>query len=777
VRIISLIALLLAAPALLLAQSSIRGSVVDQRSGSPIAGATVEVEGTTVSTLTDVSGDFTLTSSGTISRITVSSVGYAAKTVTVTDPDGRVYIRLTPSSTQLPGVQVVARTPAPSVGILTQHDLERSNGLSLEQSINTLPGVFMQSRTPWGGARITLRGYYPSTSGNSPNSNGLGYQVFLDGIPLTDATGTTVLDFVDYSTLGSVEVIKGPASSQYGSFIGGAVRLATAKAVPNQTSFGQQVMGGSNGLLRTNTTFQSAGENGGVVLNYGHQDYDSFRPHSGSQKEYFQGNADFEVGNRQTLSTYFAYSKSFEELAGEIDSTEFYARDPLSNPAYLANDSHIRVSNFIAGVGDRIRLSDEFTNQTTVFGSGRTSNQPFAHGVSNANQFSFGVRSAFGYSTRLTNGVGINGSLGGVVQRTNVSSNGVFIVPAPPFPQRPNTQENYAVNASVFTEWSFAFPSQVTLTAGASLNKNEFGIRDMLKDNQVSDTTQLQVRSFDWVLNPRVSLTKGFGDDASVYASVSSGYTPPLLSNTVANDGTVDMSLKPERAVQYEIGLQGSILDHRLSGQLALFDIENTDKLVTQTVNSVRFTTNAGKQRNRGAELSLSYLAISDTARALSTLRPWVTYSYTEAEFVDFKSDGNNDANTVDFSGNSVPRVPENMLAAGIDVATDLGLYLNGTYQYVDGVPVTFDNSAFVKSYDLLGVKLGYQKRVNRNWVLDLAAGGENLLGSTYYSFLFVGPNYAGLATASDGGHGDGYIIPGPYKAEFYGNIGLRYVF
>ena len=124
-----------------------------------------------------------------------------------------------------------------------------------------------------------------------------------------------------------------------------------------------------------------------------------------------------------------------------------------------------------------------------------------------------------------------------------------------------------------------------------------------------------------------------------------------------------------------------------------------------------------------------------------------------------------------------MPRVPENMLAAGIDVATDLGLYLNGTYQYVGKVPVTFDNSASLKSYDLLGVKLGYQKHVNRNWVLDLAAGGENLLGSTYYSFLFVGPNYAGLATASDGGHGDGYVIPAPYKAEFYGNIGLRYVF
>ena len=52
----------------------------------------------------------------------------------------------------------------------------------------------------WGGARITLRGYYPSTSGNSPSANGLGYQVFLNDIPITDATGATVLDDIDYST-------------------------------------------------------------------------------------------------------------------------------------------------------------------------------------------------------------------------------------------------------------------------------------------------------------------------------------------------------------------------------------------------------------------------------------------------------------------------------------------------------------------------------------------------------------------------------------------------
>ncbi len=766
---------LVLAPALIQAQGSVHGTVADQQTGNPIAGASVTATGTTSSTQSNDAGVFNLSAANAISSVTVSRSGYATAEVAVTDPAAALHIRLTPRA-ELAGVQVVANQPTPSVAMLSQHDLNRADGLSLENSINTVPGVFMQSRTPFGGARITLRGYYPSTSGNSPNSNGLGYQVFLNEIPLTDATGTTILDDVDYSSLGHAEVIKGPASSQYGSYIGGTVKFNTQRPTPNQTSFGQQIMGGSYGLIRTNSSFQTATNNSDLDLNYGHQTYDAFRPHSASVKDYVRGSGDFSVSNNQTVSTYFAYNRSFEELAGEIDSSDFYNRNVLSNPAYLANDSHIAITSFLAGVTDNYQWNDHFTNKTTVFGNGRTAGQPFAHGFTDANQFSFGARTTFGFSGQVGE-VGITGSLGATAQRTNITSNGVFIVPAPPYPERPTDQENYATNASLFTEWSFAMPSQVNVTVGTSLNKDEFGIRNMLKANVLYDTTTLAVRSFKAVLNPRVAITKGFGDNASVYASVSSGYTPPLLSNTIANTGAVDLTLKPERAIQYEVGTQGSLFANRLTAQASLFDVENTDKLVTETANSVTFTTNAGKQRNRGAEVSLSILAVDDSSSILSLARPWVSYTYTDAKFVDFKSDNNNLPTTVDFSGNPVPRVPRNMINAGLDLATNHGVYFNSTYQYVSKVPVTFDNSTYVKSYDLLGAKLGIKKQVDKHWSLDLFGGADNILGSTHYSFLFVGPNYAGLATAAAGGHGDGYIIPAPCNATFYTSLSLRYAF
>lgn len=771
--------LLFAIPIILHAQTSVSGTVIDRQTRKPLADVTVAVSGTMINTATNESGNFTLTSSREIASITVTCIGYEPKKIPVTSPEKPLLIELSPSQTELPGIQVVGSNQllrSQSVGILTRQDLERSSGLRLESSINTIPGVFMQSRTPWGGQRVTIRGYYPSTSGNSPNFNGLGYQVLLNNIPITDATGTTIMDNIDFSSLGKVEVIKGPTSSRYGSFIGGTLNLETVRPKPDQSSIEQQIVGGSYGLFRSNTTVQSAGDNSSILVNYGNQSYNSFRPHSASKKSYIRVNSNFQVGSNQSLSAYFAYSHSLEELAGEIDSPDFYSRVPVSNAAYLANDSHVKINSFILGVTDNYHINEHFDNRTTVFGSGHTSNQPFAHGVSNANQFNFGARTAFDYMTRI-NDVGINGTLGGMFQRSDISSDGVFIVPIPSHPQIPNDNKNFATNYYTFTEWSFSLPDQYTVTVGASLNKNVFGIRNMLKNGQVNDTTQLMKKSFKPVFAPRISVSKVFGNNVSVYASVSSGYTPPLLSSAIATNGTVDLGLKPERAVQYEIGTKGNLLNQRLSYQLALFDLENYDKLVSETSNSITYTTNAGKQRNKGVEVSLSYLAINNKDQVVSVLRPWISYAWSDFKYVDFKSDNNNSANTIDYSGNAVARVPRNTFNAGVDVETNVGLYLNGTYRFVDKVPVTFDNSTYIKSYDLLSLKLGYKQQLGDHFMLDVSAGGNNLLGSTYYTFLFIGPNITGLEQPQDGGSGDGYIIPGPYKASVYGNFTLKYIF
>jgi iron complex outermembrane receptor protein len=154
-----------------------------------------------------------------------------------------------------------------------------------------------------------------------------------------------------------------------------------------------------------------------------------------------------------------------------------------------------------------------------------------------------------------------------------------------------------------------------------------------------------------------------------------------------------------------------------------------------------------------------------------------MSYTYTDAKYVSFMSDANANTATVDFSGNQVARVPKTMYSVGLDAATNGGWYLNGTYQFVDKVPVTFDNSTWMKSYSLIGAKVGYKTGFGEHYLLDAYVGGANLGGSTYYSFIFVGPNYKGLAQGPDGGTGDGYILPAPYGAQYYANLKLTYKF
>ncbi|HTI90023.1 MAG TPA: TonB-dependent receptor plug domain-containing protein [Puia sp.] len=658
---------------------------------------------------------------------------------------------------------------ARSIGMLTPVDFHRNNGLSLENSLNLIPGVVMQSRSAFGGQRISIRGY-----GNNTNFNGQGVQVLLNNIPVTDATGTTILDDVDFTTLGKVEVIKGPASSLYGSGIAGVVNLYTLKPQPSQTRFVEENTFGSYGLWRNNTRIETAGEHSALVFNYGHQESEGFRRHSASSKDYAQMSGDFYVSDKSTISTYFAYARSHEELAGEMDSLQFYGKQKWSDPAYLVNNSKVDIESFRGGVTSDYKIDGHFSNLSTVFFNGYTLNSPFAHGLTDNQAFTFGGRTGFVY----TSGPGekVHGIFGGQFQKTLAFNKSYNLTNDTVGGIRGDLQ-NASMAYNVFTEWKFVLPSQWILTAGGSLNFTEFSITDMLANSaNPTHANGSGTRSFPAVFTPRLSLLKKLSDHVSVYADVSRGYTPPATSNVViAAIGRVNRGLSPESGFQYEIGTKGDLIDRKLSYQLALFDLDVHNKIVSQTIPAAgglpQYTeyVNAGRQQDLGAELTLSYLLLEDKTAAITRLRPFVTYAWSDFKYKDFKSDHNNNAATVDYSNKKVAGVAPDVLNIGVDLETKPGFYAYVTYRYNGAVPYTFDNLHYAKSYDLLNTKIGYRSRLGSHFSIDLYAGADNLTSSTYYTFLFYSGNLAGTT--------DPHFLPMPYKTTFYGGAKLAYIF
>src|SRR5689334_5383542 len=96
------VASLVLVPVAVTAQTVVRGTVVDQQSGSPVAGALVRLATGTLATTTSDSGTFALTSVRPITRLTVSRVGYVTISVDVPSSGESMRIALVASAVELP---------------------------------------------------------------------------------------------------------------------------------------------------------------------------------------------------------------------------------------------------------------------------------------------------------------------------------------------------------------------------------------------------------------------------------------------------------------------------------------------------------------------------------------------------------------------------------------------------------------------------------------------------------------------------------------------------
>lgn len=656
-----------------------------------------------------------------------------------------------------------------AIAHLDQKEIHRYSGLYLEETINLKTGIRMEKRTNSGGQRITIRGY-----GNNTNFNGLGYKLYYDGVPITDAEGVTIMDAMDFSNLGDVEIYKGPNSSQFGTGIAGFVNLKSIQPEPNQTAIGQEVVGGSYGMLRTNTFIETATDKMALRVNYGHQSFDGYRTHTGSKKNYASAFASFKPNQKQHFEASISYSQSYEKLAGQLDSADFFNRRNVAETPYILNDGHVGIENLRASLSHTFRFTKNISNTTKAFVNAYTLNQTYAVGLNDNHSLSFGGRTVFDFSFFQDKKVQLDGQVGGEYLKTTSKNSGSAMFGGVLGGLRSQNKVQ-AQRYFVFTEWTLTLPFEIQITAGASVNFIEYGITDLLTNS--SNPTHEDgsgYKKFKPVVTPRFSIQKSWDKKYSIYASYSQGYTAPTSSDAVIPyTGQTNFDLKAETARQYELGTKGNVLEGKLNYEFAAFfmQIENklNSKAVTDTSGTVlyTYTVNGGSQNNLGFEGAISYSIIKDDEKVVSLLRPFFNFTYSYFRYNDFKSDANNDVNTIDYSGNKVIGVPPLLINAGVDLGFKFGLYLNSSVQYVDGMAITFNNEHEAPKYTLLNAKIGYQKKW-KHFHLDVFFGVNNILNSLYYNMVFInwekGPNPSIYSPAA----------PNPTA---YGGFSLKYVF
>ena len=153
--------------------------------------------------------------------------------------------------------------------------------MDLVSAINETPGVLIQN-----GAlntnRITIRGVGSRTLYGTNK-----IRAYFNGIPITNGIGETAIDVFDPEDLQSLEVVKGPKATQYGTNLGGTLLLNSKQAAVGESFLKTNFTIGSFGLIKNTVSVATSSEKFSVNLNYDHLETAGFRENSDYDRKTF----------------------------------------------------------------------------------------------------------------------------------------------------------------------------------------------------------------------------------------------------------------------------------------------------------------------------------------------------------------------------------------------------------------------------------------------------------------------------------------------------------
>lgn len=748
-------------------QSVISGKVFDGAGGRSLTGAVIYVEGK-AKAITDEKGNFSLPCSG-LTEMTISYLGYAPKKLRVSNCQTGLQIELLPLESTLAEVEITSTTSGKksmiyqpqSIIRVSRAEMQRGNGLYLDDAINAnVPGVYMQRRAISSGQQFNIRGYgggMGSPTRISSNFDGQGVKVYLNGIPLTDAEGITVMDDIDFANLGSLEVLKGPSGSLYGLAIAGVVNMRSIFPEKGKTVVDQEVMTGSYDLRRYTTRFATSGDKHHLLVTYGKQSTSGFAAHMDSKKDFVNVVYEATPSDKQTITAYAGYSNSYDSRGGELTITQYARRDYSGNPEYIKRNAHSEVISFRAGIGHVFKLSDQFTHHLNVFGTGINSNASSASGWTDKNPLNYGLRTTLDAHFDLASGITLSGITGIEMQqqRTSLMAYNMVANPTNPSadwiigPMRTN-QSTLTATASYFSEWTVGLKRNWMITAGLGYSNMRIQLNDRFYVPGYLGSTQFE-QQYQSMFSPRLAVNKVFDNQRSVYASFSRGFKAPVSSYfIIPATGQLNAGLRPERGDQFEIGSKGRLFNNKLSYEVALFRTVFNDKMTaiavpldgSTTTTAYSLVANGGKQIHQGAEILLKYDWVNNEKNWLQMLRPFGNITLNDCVYKGYSFQTLNANRTgvlkADYDGKRVAGVAPFIGNLGVDWKLRGGWYGNILFHYRESFPFTADGANVTASYGLWNAKAGYQRNLNHHWMLDISYFLNNLTNIQYPTMVFV---------------------------------------
>ncbi len=739
--------LILNFPVLLFAQTEI--TIVESRTEIPIPGVIVKAQGFP-NQVSDINGqvNFNLTEP---TILVFSHIAFDTRSLQV-QPNTETVVRLNNATNALSEVIVTgfeSERPllkqAGAISRVTENELYRFNEASIVNAFNTKPGIRVEERAP-ASYRISIRG----SSLRSPFGV-RNVKVYWNEIPFTAPDGTTALNILDLSNIQNTEIIKGPAGSIYGAGNGGVISFTSRQQI-DENRISAELNIGEFGLVRYRFGIQQQLENGGFSVSYVSQKSDGYREHSAVDRQVLQIAANFDVSDKQKLSTQILYSDLDYQIPGALNETQLQEDRTQARPGSVRQNSSIAQKTLYGMLTHDYRFNEAFENVTALYMNTTDFENPFILDYKKETSYSYGGRTKFTHNGQW-GAFPIRLIAGGEFQLGKTLAQNFGNVDGNADTLR-FSDDLITVQSFLFQQLEIEWTEDILMTFGFSENFSRYNI-DRLVDNGPNSPSN-NVKRFDPVIVPRIALAWQITNNTGVHGSISSGFSPPTIDEVRTNEGSINLDLEAEKGINYEVGYraQYGILNLDITG--FYFKLDQTITSFTNPQGVVLFR-NAGATDQKGIELQLDYALFRNQLSTVQEIK--LTHAFTGHyfEFTDYSSGGN------DFSGNQLTGVAHNTLVNQLDIRTKPGFYLNFTHQFVDEIPLNDANTVYQDVYHLVGSRLGWRNTLGR-WDLEAYAGVDNLSDESYS---------LGNDLNAFGGR---YYQPAPGR-NFYGGVkvGFRY--
>ena len=605
----------------------------------------------------------------------------------------------------------INNTPA-AISQITAKDIEDKHATFIGQLLNQTPGVLMND----------LGNEQHMMSIRQPITTAAVYQYLEDGISIrpVGVFNHNALYEVNLAGVDNIEILRGPASSLYGSnAIGGTVNFIT-KAPTLTPTADIGISASSEGYRRldvgaSNTFDTEYGEQGLRLSAYASDRGDSWQDHAESNKQSVTLRHDWRISDATQIKNIFSYNHLEADMTGSLNVDDYNKRSGYSYQTftYRAVDS-TRLSSQI-----NHKWSDQQQTQATLYYRDNTTEQnpsynirtDIRNGTPTGTYTGQITENAFqSYGLNVQHSVDLDQVkwvVGAMADHSpnQAKTNDIEVFRDPTslvytgYQQR-QLLRNFNVdvnNQAIYGQANWQVLPNLNLVGGARYDWISYDFDNQLTPSRVTGAPD-EKRNFKKA-SPQLGVVWNITPKMDVYSNWSQGFVPPEVSSLYgANLVTPDLDAATFNNI--DAGLRFKLLDDRLDGEITVYRLQGKDEVISYTkADNTREPRNAGKTLHQGIEIGGTW-KISDAYDQ----RVKVSGSIAQHEYEEFQP-----SPVLNYSANTMPSSPKSFGTIEYQIKPIPELLLSAEGVYVGSYWINDANTEKYNGHTLLNLRANYR--------------------------------------------------------------------